>query len=167
MKIHRLSLPLDPSGLTELKTGDKVLLSGEVHTARDQAHARFMDLLNSGEPFPFDLSKTALFYCGPAPVPPGRTSGSLGPTTSYRMDRYTIPLLERGLKVMIGKGERSPEVTAAIKEHGALYLVSVGGISALLARCVVSRETLLWPELGAEAVYKLVLQNLPCYVALL
>lgn len=166
MRVHKLELPLSASSITELKQGDKVLLSGELYTARDQAHARMIDLLARGETLPFDLAKSALFYCGPAPVPPGRISGSIGPTTSCRMDRYTIPLLELGLKVMIGKGERSPEIEMAIRKHGALYLICVGGISALLARSVVSRETILWPELGAEAIHRLVVQEFPCYVAI-
>ena len=166
MRIHKLELPIDLARLSELKPGDKVLLSGELYTARDQAHARMVDLLVRGEGLPFDLGSSALFYCGPAPVPPGGTSGAIGPTTSSRMDRYTLPLLEQGLKVMIGKGERSPEIETAIRNHDALYLVCVGGISALLSRCVVSRETFLWPELGAEAIHRLVVQDLACYVAI-
>lgn len=166
MIIHKLNLPIDPARLHELKPGGKVLLSGEIYTARDQAHARMIDLLARGEALPFDLGNSALFYCGPAPVPPGRISGAIGPTTSSRMDRYTLTLLERGLKIMIGKGERSAKIATAIRDHGALYLICVGGISALLARCVVSRETFLWPELGAEAVHRLVVRDLPCYVAI-
>lgn len=166
MRVHKLSLPIPPKVRTELKIGDKILLSGEIFTARDQAHLRLLELLKRGETLPLDLAQSALFYSGPAPVPPGRTSGSLGPTTSSRMDPYTIPLLENGLKIMIGKGERSPEIETSIRQHGALYLVCVGGISALLSQCVVSHETYLWPELGAEAVYRLVVSDLPCYVSI-
>lgn len=166
MKTHRLSLPTPSEAISRLEVGDKVLLSGEVYTARDRAHIRMLEIIGRGESLPFDLEKTAIFYCGPAPTPPGRVSGSIGPTTSSRMDPYTIPLLEKGLKVMIGKGERSSEVESAIRQHHAIYLICVGGISALLAQCVVSRETFLWPELGAEAVYRLVVKNFPCYVAI-
>lgn len=166
MIIHELTLPALPAAYSGYKIGDKVLLSGEIYTARDQAHLRLVEMINKAEPLPFDISATAIFYCGPAPVPPGQASGSLGPTTSYRMDPYTIPLLDVGLKVMIGKGERSPEIETAIRQHGALYLVCVGGISALLAQCVVSRETYFWPELGAEAIHRFVVKDLPCYVAI-
>ncbi|HPB43651.1 MAG TPA: fumarate hydratase C-terminal domain-containing protein, partial [Candidatus Syntrophosphaera sp.] len=116
MKTHRLSLPIPSEAISRLEVGDKILLSGEVYTARDQAHIRMLEIIGRGESLPFDLEKTAIFYCGPAPTPPGRVSGSIGPTTSTRMDPYTIALLEKGLKVMIGKGERSSEVESAIRQ---------------------------------------------------
>jgi fumarate hydratase subunit beta len=162
----KLNLPLSPDDIKQLHPGDKILLSGEVLTARDQAHKKLCELIPSGETLPFDLSKSTIFYCGPSPVPPGKITGAIGPTTSARMDKYTPLLLEHGLKVMIGKGERSPEVELAIRSHGALYLVCVGGASALLSKSVVSRETFLWQELDSEAIYNLVLQDLPCYVAI-
>jgi fumarate hydratase subunit beta len=160
-----LSLPLSQEQIVSLKIGDKVLLSGSLYTMRDVAHTKLTDILQRGEQSPVPLSEGAIFYCGPAPTPPGKITGAIGPTTSARMDKFTPLLLEHGLKVMIGKGERSPEVEAAIREHEALYLVCVGGISALLTRSIVSRETFLWSELGAEAVYRLVAHELPCYVA--
>ncbi|MBW6513864.1 MAG: FumA C-terminus/TtdB family hydratase beta subunit [Candidatus Syntrophosphaera sp.] len=166
MKTYKLSLPLDPQVIHNLKRGDKILLSGVLYTARDQVHARLAELIHRGEDIPIPLSEGALFYCGPSPTPPGKISGAIGPTTSSRMDRFTPLLLEQGLQVMLGKGERSPEVESAIRKHGALYLVCVGGISALLTKSAVSRETFLWPELGAEAVYRIVVQDFPCYVAL-
>ncbi len=164
MRVHKLSLPADPHEFADFRIGDKVLLSGEVYTARDMAHSRLVEMILRREALPLNLATSAIFYCGPAPVPEGKISGSIGPTTSARMDKYTISLLEHGLKIMIGKGERSDEVEAAIRENGAIYLVCVGGISALLAQTVVSRETFLWPELGAEAVYRFVVQDFPCYV---
>lgn len=166
MKTLQLDLPLTPQIITQLQFKDKILLSGALYTARDQAHARLSQLLLAGAISPLPLAESALFYCGPTPTPPGRLFGVIGPTTSARMDKYTPLLLEHGLKVMIGKGERSPEVEAAIRRHGAVYLICVGGIAALLSRCVVSAELFLWPELGAEAVYRLVVQDLPCYVAI-
>jgi fumarate hydratase subunit beta len=166
MKAIELTLPLDDQTIRSLKYGEKFLLSGTIYTARDQAHARMADMIAKGEDIPIPLKDTAIFYCGPAPVPPGKVSGAIGPTTSARMDRYTPLLLDNGLRIMIGKGGRSAEVEAAIKRHGALYMVCVGGISALLTRCVVSRETYLWPELGSEAVYRLEVKDLPCYVAI-
>lgn len=165
MNIHKYSLPLDHEQISELDIGDKVLLSGVVYTARDQAHKRMLSLLNEGKELGFDLSEIAIFYCGPSPKAVGQVCGAIGPTTSSRMDKLTLPLLEAGLKVMIGKGERSSEVIEAIHQHGAVYLTAIGGVSAVLSRCIVSCETFLWPDLGAEAVYRLSVIDLPCYVA--
>ena len=166
MKQHRLLVPSKDTDFSYLQPGDKVVLSGVIHTARDQAHQRLVELISRNEPLPFDLAKTALFYCGPSPRPPGKVCGAIGPTTSSRMDPYTVPLLEQGLKIMIGKGERSAEVETAIKKHGALYLVCCGGTSALLAQTVISFDLFAWPELGAEAIYRLEVKDLPCYVAI-
>jgi fumarate hydratase subunit beta len=164
MKVHKLQLPLHDIPGLKLHPGDKVLLSGTLYTARDQAHRRLNELIKSGKPLPWDLAGSAIFYCGPSPVPPGKICGAIGPTTSARMDPFTPLLLEQGLKVMLGKGDRSPSVEQAIRSHKALYLVAVGGISALLAQHVSSFELFLWPELGAEAVYKMDVVDLPCYV---
>ncbi|MCB5224796.1 MAG: FumA C-terminus/TtdB family hydratase beta subunit [Candidatus Cloacimonadaceae bacterium] len=166
MRQHNLLLPLKSEEFAVLQPGDKVLLSGVLYTARDQAHKRLVEIIARKSELPFDLSSTALFYCGPSPTPPGKVCGAIGPTTSSRMDPYTIPLLEQGLKIMIGKGERSAEVEDAIRKHGALYLVCCGGISALLAESVLSFELFAWPELGAEAIYRLEVRDLPCYVAI-
>ncbi len=166
MKVRKLSLPFSSKLISSLLPGDKILLNGSLYTARDRAHTRLVELMRAGHTSPIPLDEGALFYCGPSPVPPGRICGAIGPTTSARMDSFTPFLLENGLKVMIGKGDRSKEVCNAIRKHGAVYLVATGGISALLSRCVVSRETFLWPELGAEAVYRYVVQDFPCYVAI-
>lgn len=164
MNIHSLRLPLATLSSSTLKAGDKVLLSGTLYTARDMAHKRLAALIAAENPLPWDLSEGALFYCGPSPVPKGKICGAIGPTTSARMDPFTPLLLEHGLRVMLGKGERSPEVQKAIRTHGALYLVAVGGISALLAQHVTKFELFLWPELGAEAVYRMEVEDFPCYV---
>ena len=166
MRTFHLTLPISEAEKREMRRGDKILLSGTLFTARDQVHAKLVELIRTGEPNPLPFSESALFYCGPSPNPQGKVSGAIGPTTSMRMDKYTKALLEHGLKVIIGKGQRSPEIENAIKEFGALYLVCVGGISAILTRCVVSRETFLWPELDSEAIYRLVVKELPCYVAI-
>ncbi|HQQ67859.1 MAG TPA: FumA C-terminus/TtdB family hydratase beta subunit [Candidatus Cloacimonadota bacterium] len=165
MKIHKFTLPLDPEQIASLEIGDKVLLSGVIYTARDQAHKRMLKLLAADQDLAFDLRETAIFYCGPSPKAEGQVCGAIGPNTSSRMDKLTVPLLEAGLKVMIGKGERNSEVNEAIHEHGAVYLTAIGGVSAVLSRCIVSCETFLWPDLGAEAVYRLSVIDLPCYVA--
>lgn len=166
MKTISLTLPLTSDIIRSLDIDDKVLLNGTILTARDAAHKRIFEMLERGEELPFDLAETTLFYCGPSPTPPDKVCGAIGPTTSSRMDFWTPKLIEHGLRVMIGKGERAKYVEDVIQQHGALYLVCFGGISAYLARSIVSCETFLWPELGAEAVYKLVVRDLPAYVAL-
>jgi len=165
VRTHHCMLPLRSEDIANLHVGEKVLLSGDLITARDAAHRRIVELLTLGEQLPFDLAETALFYCGPSPALAGNICGAIGPTTSSRMDMWTPQLLDAGLRVMIGKGERSSEVNEAIKQHGAVYFVAVGGAAALLASKVVSCETLAWPDLGAEAVYKLQVIDFPVYVA--
>ncbi|PKN72845.1 MAG: fumarate hydratase [Candidatus Cloacimonetes bacterium HGW-Cloacimonetes-3] len=167
MQIHRIELPLKPSDKALLRVGDKVLLSGEIFTARDAAHARLERLMITAQPLPFDLSETSLFYCGPSPKPEGKVCGAIGPTTSTRMDRYTPLLIDHGLRVMIGKGERSSTVKQSILSHHAVYMVCVGGVSALMAQSIVSCETYAWGELGAEAIYRLVVKDLPAYIAII
>lgn len=163
MNIHNTQLPISDISIHKLQPGDKILLSGILYTARDKAHQRLTELLISGNPLPFDLSSSAIFYCGPSPTPPGKICGAIGPTTSARMDSFTPLLLQHGLKVMLGKGDRSPQVMQAIKEYKAIYLAATGGISALLSRCVISFDLFAWPELGAEAIYKMEVKDLPCY----
>lgn len=165
MNTHKLTLPLNSETILSLSPGDKVLLSGTLYTARDKAHRRLVELIQQDKPLPLPLSDTAIFYCGPSPIPPGKVCGAIGPTTSSRMDAYTPTLLEHGLKVMIGKGERSYSVQAAIKQHQALYLVATGGVAAYLSKHVTKFELFLWPELGAEAIYKMEVVDFPCYVS--
>lgn len=166
MRPVRLRLPLEERDRRRLRRGMEVLVSGPVLTARDAAHRRMAERLAKGEPLPFPLRGAALYYVGPTPAPPGHVIGSCGPTTSGRMDRYTPLLLEHGLKVMIGKGERSVEVEKAVRRHRAVYLTAVGGLGALLARCVVASDLVAWPDLGTEAVRRLELRDFPCFVAL-
>jgi fumarate hydratase subunit beta len=165
MNVINLTLPLKDEVLNSLKAGDKVLVSGTVFTARDAAHKRICEYLDSGKPLPFDLTGAAIFYAGPTPARPGKVCGAIGPTTSARMDRYTPRLLAEGVKVLIGKGERSVDVADAIRSHAALYLVAVGGAAALLSQCVISCETVAWEDLGAEAIRRLEVKDFPCYVA--
>ena len=167
LRVVKLCLPLLPEDISGLCVGDKVLLSGTVFTARDAAHQRLHKMLLEEKECPIELSTCAIFYCGPTPTPPGRICGAIGPTTSARMDKYTPMLIEHGLRVMIGKGERSTEVRECIHNHGAVYLSCLGGVSALLSQTIVSCETFLWDDLGAEAIYKLIVKELPCYVTIL
>jgi len=160
----RLRSPLSAAVCASLSAGDMVLLSGEVFTARDAAHRRMVDALRKGDPLPFDLSSATLFYAAPSPTPPGRITGSIGPTTSYRMDAFTPTLIEHGLKAMIGKGSRSPEVVEAIKRYQAVYFGAIGGIAALTAQCIESMETIAYQDLGPEAIRKLTVIDLPLVV---
>ena len=164
MKIYRYTLPLCPADISPLKISDKVLLTGCLFTARDAAHKRMVEIIQRGEKLPLDLAETTLFYCGPSPARPGNVCGAIGPTTSSRMDVYTPILIQNGLRVMIGKGERSLEVQKAIMDFGAVYFIMSGGISAYLSQHIVSCETFLWQELGPEAIYKLWVKDIPVYV---
>ncbi len=164
MKIYRYTLPLCPADISQLNISDKVLLTGCLFTARDAAHKRMVEIIQRGEKLPLDLAETTLFYCGPSPARPGNVCGAIGPTTSSRMDVYTPILIQNGLRVMIGKGERSLEVQKAIMDFGAVYFIMSGGISAYLSQHIISCETFLWQELGPEAIYKLWVKDIPVYV---
>lgn len=161
----RIRTPLDDEAIAALRAGERVLLSGEVLTARDAAHRRLMDLLEAGERLPVDLAGQVIYYCGPAPTPPGRASGAAGPTTSYRMDEFTPRLHAAGLKATIGKGERGESVRKACREHCAAYLVAIGGTGALLAQRIVAAEIVAYDDLGPEALRRLVVEDFPCIVA--
>ncbi|MDD5604708.1 MAG: FumA C-terminus/TtdB family hydratase beta subunit [Dehalococcoidales bacterium] len=157
--------PLSEYQVCSLHIGDRLLIDGVMYVARDAAHKRLVDLLSSGFDLPIDFYGQTIYYMGPSPAQPGSVIGACGPTTSRRMDRYTIPLLERGLRVMIGKGERSAEIKQAIAAYRAVYLVTLGGAGALLADCVKKAQTVCYPELGAEAIMRLEVENFPAVVA--
>jgi len=166
MKIYRFTLPLCPADISQLNISDKVLLTGCLFTARDAAHKRMVEIIQRGEKLPLDLAETTLFYCGPSPARPGNICGAIGPTSSSRMDVYTPILIQNGLRVMIGKGERSREVQKAIRDFGAVYFIMPGGISAYLSQHIISCETFLWQELGPEAIYKLWVKEIPVFVGI-
>ncbi|WP_172634058.1 FumA C-terminus/TtdB family hydratase beta subunit [Thermanaerovibrio velox] len=158
----QISTPLDQS-VRDLVAGQRVLLSGVVYVARDQAHRRIFEDLDAGR-MPFPLEGQVIYYAGPSPTPPGRVIGSMGPTTSGRMDPFTVRLLQMGLKGMIGKGRRSREVLDAMVSFGAVYLGATGGAAALLSRSVVSSEVIAYPELGPEAVLRIEVLRMPLVV---
>ena len=160
-----VALPLSLETRQKLTVGQKVYLSGVVYTARDAAHARLCEALAQNQSTPLELSNATIFYVGPTPPRANGLPGAAGPTTSSRMDAYTIPLLNAGVSCLIGKGERNFEVTEAIKNHQAIYFTAVGGAGALIAKCIKSMELVAWPELGPEAIYKLEVKDLPLYVA--
>jgi fumarate hydratase subunit beta len=160
-RIRRIKLPLTREKAAGLEAGDTVILSGVLYAARDAAHKRFMDILDQGGTLPFPLEDACLYYVGPSPAAPGRIIGSAGPTTSYRMDPYTPRLLGLGLRGMIGKGKRSPEVIAAMQKAGAVYLGAIGGAGALLAERIRACEIIAFEDLGAEAALRLVVEDFP------
>jgi fumarate hydratase subunit beta len=164
METRKIKTPLTEEIITSLHVGDMVLLSGEVYTARDVAHRRLYEAILKGEKLPVDLSKTILFYAAPTPTPPKKVIGSIGPTTSYRMDFFTPKLIENGLRGMIGKGNRSPEVVEAIKRNNAVYFGAIGGIAALMSQCIKKMELIAYEDLGPEAIRKLIIVDLPLVV---
>jgi len=163
-KVVKLVPPLMDEDVLKLAIGDKVLVSGVIYTARDAAHKRLVEMLAAGQKLPVDLKGQVLYYVGPSPARPGRVIGAAGPTTSYRMDSYAPILIKLGLKVMIGKGKRSPEVIAAMREFKAVYLGATGGAGALIAQCIKDAKVVAFPELGPEAVHRLVVEDLPTIV---
>jgi fumarate hydratase subunit beta len=162
--VKKIKLPLNDKTISALKTGDAVLLSGVLYTARDAAHKRMLEALERGEPLPFDIKGQTLYYVGPSPAPPGRAIGSAGPTTSTRLDAYTPRLLALGLKGMVGKGPRSAEVRDAMKKNKAVYLAAVGGTGALLSKSIVKAEVVAYADLGPEAALRLEVKDFPAIV---
>jgi len=141
-----------------------ILLSGEVFAARDAAHRRLQETIWRGDALPFDVRGAVIFYAGPSPARPGRIIGSIGPTTSYRMDPFAPLMMEQGMKGMIGKGKRSTDVIAAMQRYKAVYFGAIGGIAALTARCVRSASVVAYEDLGPEAILRLELVDLPVVV---
>ena len=156
---------MDKKTISELKAGDSVLISGEILTARDCAHKRLTDMIKKGEKLPFDLKDAIIYYAGPCPAKPGMASGSCGPTTSSRMDVYAPVLLDLGLGGMIGKGEMSDEVRAAIVRNNAVYFAAIGGAGATYGKSIIQSELVAFPELLSEAVRRLTVTDFPCVVA--
>lgn len=154
------------SVIPEMRAGDRVLLSGTIYTARDAAHKRIFELLDSGLEPPFELRGAVIYYAGPTPAREGMAVGSCGPTTSGRMDAFTPRLLDLGLLGMIGKGERSPEVISAIVRNRAIYLCAVGGAGALIARHIKTSEVVAFPELGCESIKRMSIEDLPLTVGI-
>jgi fumarate hydratase subunit beta len=161
-----VELPLTREKAAPLKAGDRVYLSGIIYTARDAAHQRLIALLDRGEPLPFPLEDSLIYYVGPTPAAPGTLIGSAGPTTSYRMDAYAPRLLGLGLRGMIGKGKRSREVVEAMQKAGAVYFGAIGGAGALLAECITGAEVIAFEDLGTEAIRRLRVKDFPVVVVI-
>lgn len=162
----RITAPLTADAARRLRAGDSVLITGEIYAARDAAHKLMTEALDRGEKLPVELAGQIIYYVGPSPAKPGQPIGSAGPTTSGRMDAYTPRLLAAGLRGMIGKGHRSPEVVEAMKRHGAVYFAATGGAAALIARAVKGYEVVAYPELGAEAIARMTVEDFPAIVVI-
>ena len=160
----RIRLPLMREKARTLKAGDPCLLTGCLYTARDAAHKRLCEAAEKGEKLPFEIGDAVIYFVGPTPAAPGQVIGSAGPTTSSRMDAYSPLLIARGLTGMIGKGRRSEKVVAAMHEYGAVYFGAIGGCGALLSQCVKKAEAIAYEDLGAEAVYRLEVEDFPVIV---
>ena len=160
----KIITPLTDEIVEDLRIGESVLISGVIYTGRDSAHKRLVDTLDRGEELPFDVKGQIIYYAGPAPAKPGKPIGSIGPTTSYRMDPYAPQLIAQGLKGMIGKGNRAAEVIEAQKKYKAVYFGAIGGAAALMALSVKKAEIIAYEDLGPEAIRRLEVEDFPAVV---
>jgi fumarate hydratase subunit beta len=165
METKKLTTPLKDSDIAGLRSGDNVIITGYIYTARDAAHKKMVDLLQKGESLPFDPKGQVIYFVGPTPAKPGQVIGSAGPTTSGRMNKYSPFLLAAGLKGMIGKGEMGPEVVEALKKHKGVYMVATGGAAALIAKRITEATVVAYEELGPEAIRRLKVIDFPVIVA--
>ena len=152
--------------LSQFPVTTRVSLTGPMVVARDSAHAKLKERVDAGQGLPSYLKDHPVYYAGPAKTPKGYASGSFGPTTAGRMDSY-VDLFQSlgGSRIMLAKGNRSPQVTAACKKHGGFYLGSIGGPAAILAKENIKKvEVLEYPELGMEAVWKIEVENFPAFI---
>lgn len=164
--IKYIQAPITEEVARSLRAGDVVRISGYIYTARDAAHKRMCEGLAKGEALPLDITNNVLYYAGPSPAKPGEVVGSVGPTTSGRMDKYTPTLIEQGMRGMIGKGLRSQEVIDACVKHGAVYMVAVGGAAAVIAQSVNEEKMIAYEDLGPEAIRRYTVENFPAIVAI-
>ena len=162
--VKHITLPLTQELAQTLHAGDTVYLTGTIYTSRDAGHKRMCEALTKGEPLPFDPQDATIYYVGPTPAKPGQVIGSAGPTTSGRMDAYAPMLMQVGARGMIGKGARLPEVVDAMKQYSGVYFGAIGGAGALLAKCIKSCELIAYEDLGAEALRKLYVEDMPLFV---
>ena len=165
-EIKYLHTPLTKEAVAELHAGDVVRISGYIYTARDAAHKRLTEALARGEKLPLVLQDNIIYYVGPSPTKPGEVVGSAGPTTRGRMDKYTPTLIAQGMRGMIGKGFRGPEVIKACQEYGAVYFVAVGGAAALISQAIKGEQMIAYEDLGPEAIRRYEVENFPAIVGI-
>lgn len=165
-KVLKINLPLTKEEVLKLKAGDVLELWGEMYTARDAAHKRFVETLEKGGTLPIDLKDATIFYAGPCPPKPGEVTGPIGPTTSIRMDPYVEPLIKEGMIAMIGKGERQDSIRDLCKNHKVLYLLGIGGAATVYAEKIKSLEEVAYEDLGTESVKRLEVEGLKVIVGI-
>lgn len=163
---REIQVPISKEDAKSLRAGDYVFLTGTIYTARDAAHKRMQEALDTGEPIPLDLEQNVIYYMGPSPAREGRPIGSAGPTTASRMDKYTPRLLDLGLGAMVGKGKRTQAVKDAIVRNGCVYFAAVGGAGALLSQRILSSEVIAYEDLGTEAIRRLEVKDFPVVVVI-
>jgi fumarate hydratase subunit beta len=160
----KILLPFTDRIIEELHTGDDVLLTGAMYVARDAAHKRLVEALDQGRSLPVELKGQTIYFMGPSPARPGKALGAAGPTSSYRMDAYSVRLIAAGLKGMIGKGMRSQAVKEALKAYKAIYLGAIGGAGALISASIKKAEVVAYEDLGAEAMRLIQVEDFPATV---
>ena len=160
----KLTAPLKREDVEKLNIGDTVYISGVIYTGRDAAHKRMVEALDRGEELPLPVDGSVIYYAGPSPTKPGNVIGSVGPTTSYRMDPYAPRLLDLGMRMMVGKGKRDQEVIDSCVKNKAVYCAAVGGAAALLAKSVTKVDIIAYEDLGPEAIRRLEVKDFPCIV---
>lgn len=163
-RVLKVAAPFTEETVAQMRSGDRVLITGRLLTARDAAHKRLYELIMDGKPLPVDLNGQVIYYVGPTPPRPGMVIGSAGPTTSGRVDKFTPALLERGVKGLIGKGYRSQQVKDALVKNRCVYLVTTGGTGALLSKRIKASRVVAWEDLGTEAIRELVVEEFPAVV---
>ena len=164
MAEHHIRTPVSDKIIEKLHAGDQVFITGSLYTGRDSAHKKLIDLVEKGEELPIDIKGQFIYYVGPTPARPGKSIGSAGPTTSYRMDSFAPTLHKLGLKGTIGKGSRNKEVKDSLQKYKGVYLAAVGGAGALISKSIEKAEVIAYPELGPEAVRKVDVKEFPCIV---
>lgn len=150
----------------QLRVGDRVLLTGTTYTARDAAHKRLFELLDKREPLPLPIDGSVIYYAGPTPGQQGMAVGACGPTTASRMNGFAPRLLDLGLGAIIGKGQMSDEVEAAMQRNQCCFFAAVGGAGALIARCIKTAEVIAFDDLGCESIKRMTIEELPLTVAI-
>jgi len=164
MAEHHIKTPVSDKTIEKLRAGDQVFITGSLYTGRDSAHKKLIELIEKGEQLPVDIKGQFIYYVGPTPARPGKSIGSAGPTTSYRMDSFAPTLHKLGLKGTIGKGSRNEEVKQALQKYKGVYLAAVGGAGALISKSIEQAEVIAYPELGPEAIRKVQVKEFPCIV---
>ena len=164
--VKKILTPLHRPDIEGLRICEQVLLSGDILVFRDQVHRILCEMVEKGEELPFSLKDEVVYYCGPTPARHGMPVGSAGPTTASRMDMFTEPLLEQGLAMMIGKGNRSQQIAQSLHKHRAVYMVAIGGTGALIAQHITASRVIAFPELGTEAARIFTVSDMPLIVGI-